>query len=284
MIRVFKITIALLIALLPSFLKIPLYRRVCGYRIGKRVKIGLSPFIHVARCTIADDARIGHCNLFYRVSELNIGEHVSIGFLNLFRGGDSIKIGPYAQFLRMNVINSIPEPDVVNPTTPVFEIGTGGVVTTQHWLDFTDRITIGAHTIIGGRNSSFWTHNRQRTRAITIGSHCYIGSEVRVAPGVGVPSFCIVGLGSVLTGEYPSERCLIGGNPGRIVRLLKDEELFLITRKTRNIIPDEIVNRTLPVDLRGSSNVSAEVKAIPKNNRKRNRRKPPRSAGNGIAH
>jgi len=254
-----RTTFSILIALLPSFLKIPVYRWFYGYRIGKKVTIGFSPFIGVRRCTIGDNVRIGHFNLFRRIGELIIGEHVSIGFLNLFRGGDCISIGAYAQFLRLNVVNSIPDPDVINPTTPVFEIGTGGVVTTQHWFDFTDRITIGAHSIIGGRSSSFWTHNRQRTRAITIGAHCYIGSEVRVAPGVSVPSFCIVGLGSVLTGEYSMQRCLIGGNPAKTLRPLREQELFLITRKTRKEIPNEVVAMSLPEDLREALKTTKQV-------------------------
>ena len=74
---------------------------------------------------------------------------------------------------------------------------TGAVVTAGHWLDFTDRITVGPHCIIGGRNSSFWTHNRQRARAITVGDHCYLGSEVRLAPGARLAERSILGLGSV---------------------------------------------------------------------------------------
>lgn len=265
--RFIQTTIAVVIALLPSLFKKPLYRLFYGYRIGKNVKIGWSPFINVQRCTIGNNVRIGHFNLFCRVGELTIGDNVSIGFLNLFRGGDVISLGAYSQFLRMNVVNSIPDPEVVNQTTPVFELAAGCVVTTQHWLDFTDRITIGPHTIIGGRNSSFWTHNRQQTREITIGAHCYIGSEVRVAPGVCVPSFCIVGLGSVLIGEYPSERCLIGGNPAAVVRSLRDDELSLIARKTRKIIPDKFVNLTLPEEIRTALNLPTEAKPLTKNNR-----------------
>ena len=92
---------------------------------------------------------------------------MKIGFLNLFRGGDRVHIGRYATILRLNVMNSRPSTEAVNPTVPELQLGEGAVVTNGHWLDFTDRIELGDHAIIGGRNSSLWTHNRQRTRPIT---------------------------------------------------------------------------------------------------------------------
>jgi hypothetical protein len=189
---------AVILALLPSWVKIPLYRRLYGYHIGKGVRIGLTPFVGVRRCQIGDHARIGSFNLFYQIGDLEVGDHARIGFLNLFRGGQAITIGRYGTILRQNVFNSILDRDFVDPVEPVLHLGAGSVVTSGHWLDFSAGIDIGDHTIIGGRNSSFCTHNRQRGRAISVGCHCYIGSEVRVAPGTGVPPLCNVALGSVL--------------------------------------------------------------------------------------
>jgi hypothetical protein len=81
-----RFAFASLLALLPSFIKLPLYRWLYGYRIGKNVKIGLSPLVGVQRCTIGADVRIGSFNLFYQVAELEIGDHTRIGFLILFSG------------------------------------------------------------------------------------------------------------------------------------------------------------------------------------------------------
>ena len=50
------------IALLPTFLKRIFYRLFFGYRIGKRVRLGLS-LIDARECVIEDDVRIGHLNL-----------------------------------------------------------------------------------------------------------------------------------------------------------------------------------------------------------------------------
>ena len=85
---------------------------------------------------------------------LKIGEHVRIGHLNIIRGGDEVTLGRYAEIIRMNEINSIPDPEVVNKIDPIFVLGDGSIITTGHKIDFTDRVEIGKRTIIGGRNSS----------------------------------------------------------------------------------------------------------------------------------
>ena len=235
----FRLMILAIVALFPSFLKRPCYRWFFGYRIGKRVRIGLS-IIDAKQCTIADDVSIGHLNVVVRVNQLEIGDHVRIGHLNIIRGGDQVKLGRYSEIIRMNEINSIAEPDVVNPIEPKFSLGEGSVITAGHKIDFTDRVTIGRRSILGGRNSSLWTHNRQRTRPIDIGSFAYIGSEIRIAPGGSIPSRCIVGIGSVITGELSGEGNLIAGVPAKVVKALDENDQFLIERKTRKDLPEDV--------------------------------------------
>lgn len=251
--RSLRLIFAMGIAALPWFLKNPLYRWLFGYRIGRGVRIGFSPFLGVRRCTIGDYTRIGSLNLFYQIEDLQLGERVQIGFLNVFRGGKRIGLGSYVSILRMNVFNAIVEGDFVNLVESVLEIGTGVFIATGHWLDFSAGIRVGDHCIIGGRHSSFWTHNRQRGRAITLGCHIYLGSEVRFAPGVDVPPYCIVALGSVLGGQFSQPRMLIGGNPARVVRGLEDADFYLVIRKTRSDIPDDVALAHLPKDLLGLS-------------------------------
>jgi acetyltransferase-like isoleucine patch superfamily enzyme len=228
-----------LVALLPSFLKRPVYRVCFGYRVGKRVRVGLS-IIDARECTIEDDVSIGHLNVVIGVKKMSMGDHVRIGHLNIVRGGDEVRLGRYAEIIRMNEINSIPEPDVVNEIDPRFLLGAGSIITAGHKIDFTDRVEIGRRTILGGRNSSLWTHNRQRTRPILIGSLTYIGSEIRVAPGGEIPSRCIVGIGAVITGRLTEENFLIGGVPAKPIKPLGADDKFLIEQKTRADLPDEI--------------------------------------------
>ena len=226
-------------AVLPSFLKRPIYRLFFGYEIGKRVRIGLS-IIDAGECRIDDDVQIGHFNVVTRVHKLVIKDHVRIGHLNIIRGGDSVSLGRYCEIMRMNEINSIPDPDVVNKIDPVFLLGDGSIVTTGHKIDFTDRVEIGRRVILGGRNSSLWTHNRQRTLPITIGSLVYLGSEIRMAPGSAIPARSIVGIGSVITAALAEEGKLIAGVPAKTIKELSQEDQFLIERKTRPDLPDDV--------------------------------------------
>lgn len=235
----FKLCVLATIALLPSFLKRLCYRTFFGYRIGKRVRIGFS-IIDAGACEIGDDTHIGHLNLIIGVKKITLGDHVKIGHLNIIRGGDQVELGRYAELLRLNEINSIREPDVVNPVDPRFSLGPGSIVTTGHKIDFTDRVEIGRRTIIGGRNSSIWTHNRQRTLPISIGDFAYVGSEIRMAPGSSIPSRCIVGIGSVITGRLTDEEHLIAGVPAKSIKELETGDKFLIERKTRNDLPDDV--------------------------------------------
>ncbi len=225
--------------MLPSFLKRSCYRLFFGYKIGRRVRIGFS-LIDAGRCEIADDTTIGHLNVFIGVNRLAVGDHVRIGHLNIIRGGEEVTLGRYAELIRMNEINAIPEPDAVNEVDSRFKLGDGSIVTTGHKIDFTDRVEIGRRTIIGGRNSSLWTHNRQRTQPIIIGDLAYVGSEIRMAPGSSLPSRCVVGIGAVVTKKIDASGWLIAGVPARPVKELSPEDQFLVERKTRPDLPDDI--------------------------------------------
>jgi UDP-3-O-[3-hydroxymyristoyl] glucosamine N-acyltransferase len=235
----FRLLILGLIALLPSVLMRPIYRLFFGYRIGKRVRIGFS-IIDAAQCEIDDDVKIGHLNLVIGVNKFTLRDHVRIGHLNIIRGGDEVRMDRYSELIRVNEINSIPDPDVVNPVEPRFLLGPGSIVTTGHKIDFTDRVEIGRRAIIGGRNSSLWTHNRQRTQPISVGDFAYVGSEIRMAPGSAIPPRCIVGIGAVITGKITAEGWLIGGVPAKPIKELSADDRFLIERKTRSDLPDDI--------------------------------------------
>jgi acetyltransferase-like isoleucine patch superfamily enzyme len=237
--RKIKLLFLFLLAFLPSFLKCPLYRLFLGYKIGSNVKIGFS-IIDVEKCEIQDDVRIGHLNLLTSTKQLFIGDHTRIGHLNIIRGGDEVRIGRYAEILRLNEINSILNPLVSNKIDPRFLLGDGSVITTSHKIDFTDKVEIGKRVILGGRNSSLWTHNRQQTMPITIGDYSYIGSEIRIVPGGEIPPKCVVGIASVITKKFIEESSLIAGVPAKVVKELGEEGQSLVSFKTRPDLPEDI--------------------------------------------
>ena len=77
--RYSRILLGVMLAALPGWAKIPIYRRFFGHEIGKGVRIGFSPLIGVKRGRIGDGARIGSGNLFVEFGDLTIGCHARIG-------------------------------------------------------------------------------------------------------------------------------------------------------------------------------------------------------------
>lgn len=234
-----RLAVLAAVALLPTAFKPAVYRALFGYEIGRRVRIGLT-ILDARTCHIGDDVTIGHGNLVLGVGRLSLGDHVRIGHLNVIRGGQEVTIGRYVDILRRNEINSIPNPVVVNPVDPCLILGAGTVITDGHKIDFTDRVELGRRVILGGRHSSIWTHNRQRTQPVRIGDMTYVGSESRLAPGAQLPARCIVGLGTVVVDVLEGEYQLIAGVPGRAVKTLDDHDRFLVERPTRDDLPEAL--------------------------------------------
>ena len=235
-----------LIAVLPGFLKRPILRLLFGFTIGRRARIGIA-LLDCAELTLDDDARIGHGVAFVRAGTVRIGEHASVGPLNLFRGGARIELAAYSALLRLNVVNAIPDHDCHGAPDSTFSLGYGAVVTASHWIDFTDRVSLGRRSILGGRHSSIWTHNRRRAAPVHVGDFCYIGSEVRIAPGVSIADCTIVGLGSVVSGSIATPFSLAAGSPAKVLRRLTEDDAETLFGKTRPDLPDESVP-TIPTE------------------------------------
>jgi len=233
-----RLIVLAMLAFLPLAISRRLYRWFFGYRIGRRVRLGIV-LLDCQSLSIGEGTSLGHGTFFWRCGKVSIGEEARIGPLNLFRGGESIFLGNYVTILRLNVVNSIPDHDLTNDPASVFELGDGSVLTAEHRIDFTDRVSIGSRTILGGRNSSLWTHNRRTGAPVTIGDSCYLGSEIRIAPGVVVPDRCIVGLGAVITGVLSTPETLYGGVPAHAIRPLTTDDLAFLNDKTRSDLPPE---------------------------------------------
>ncbi len=241
--RGLRLAVLALAALLPNPIKKGVLRFVFGYRFGPRVRVGLS-LMDAARVDLAEDTHVGHFNLITRVGRFETGRHARIGMLNIIRGGERVSLGNYSEVMRLNVLNAIPDNDCTTEPVSVLEVGAGTVIVSGHRIDFTDKVTLGKNVTIGGRNSSLWTHNRQETAPIEIGDFCYLGSEVRLAPGAKLPDECLLAIGSVLAGEIKEPRSLVAGVPAKVVRPLNEKDLARIRRKTRKDMPDDYYERS----------------------------------------
>jgi acetyltransferase-like isoleucine patch superfamily enzyme len=238
MTRGLRAVLLALTGLCPGPVKRAIYRTVFGYQIDRTVRIGFA-YLDCRRLHVGAGVVIGHGVVFTRCGAVTIGEETSIGPLNLFRGGDNIDLGAYCTILRLNVFNAIPDHECTGSPDSSLSLGRGAVVTGEHRLDFTDRITLGRGAILAGRGTSLWTHNRRKSLPVVVGDYCYIGSETRMAPGAVIPNCCIVGLGSVVVRPFDEPYSLIAGVPAIKRRPLGPSDYQTIFLATRPKIPDD---------------------------------------------
>lgn len=193
--------VSLLIACLPSAVKIPLYRWR-GAKIGKGCYIGFS--LVVAQDFHMDDySYIGHFNLLWRLKQMKIGRGSRISFLNWITGARQ----------------------------GCFRMGNNSSISVMHFLEASGDIFIGSNTIVAGRASQFFTHgisssNLDDQRPIRIGDWCYIGSAARFTPGSSVADCTFVGMGAVVTKFFDETYVLIGGVPAKPLKELSDKDVF----------------------------------------------------------
>jgi acetyltransferase-like isoleucine patch superfamily enzyme len=208
--------LSLTVVVFPLALKVGVYRRVFGYKIGRRVKIGLS-WINVEKLEIGDYVMIGNFNRFKSIPSVRIGDHTRIGLGNTFTSTTEFT-NPQRIALRGN------RPELI--------IGCHCGISMLHYFDVQDTFTIGSFTTIAGTGSVFFTHYldvlnaKQMTRPITIGDYCMVGSNARFVPGAGVANCSVVGMGAVLTKLVTETHVMIGGNPAVIVRRLPEDAAY----------------------------------------------------------
>lgn len=197
----FTLIIRLTTLCFPSCLKV-FFLRLLGYSIGKNCYIGFS-LILSRELIIEDYVYIGHFNLIWNLNRLRLGRGSRISLFNWITGGGSGD----------------------------FNLGNNSSISGFHYFDASGGVTIGSNAIVAGRSSQFFCHgiapdNLDVIRPIKIGNWCYIGSSVRVLPGVEIPSYCFVGMGSVVSKSFEENYILIAGAPAKVMKNLSSDSIF----------------------------------------------------------
>lgn len=99
-------------------------------------------------------------------------------------------------------------------------IGKGVIISRRANLDRNVNpkgIHIGDYTLITG--ALILTHDACRSIKLDtyIGCNCFVGASVIIMPGVRIGDEVIIGAGSVVTKDVPSN-CIVVGNPARIIK------------------------------------------------------------------
>lgn len=188
-------------------LRIAALKAIPGVQLGRRVRIGFGCSFEVERLEIDDDVQIGRFNRFAGPVSVAIGKRCQIGARNRFGCSDWVRSSRY---IEKGYARSL-------------KLGPECLITDDHFFDCAGLIQIGAGTWVAGSASQVWTHGVGVTeRDVVIGSRCYLGSAVRLAPGARLGDECILSLGSVLTGDFSASRCaMIAGTPAKPIKQLE---------------------------------------------------------------
>lgn len=182
---------SLIIMLLPSVLKIFILKKL-GHNIGTNCYIGCS-YLNINKIHLSDNCYIGSGNVFKNLNCLIMAKGSRINRWNQFTS--NLKF----------------EASLI--------IGENSSISLRHYFDICADITIGDNTIIAGHRSNFFTHSKGVEKIdyeaeINIGSLCYLGSNISIAPGTKIGSCCFVGMGAVVVGnKSDASYCLLAGNP-----------------------------------------------------------------------
>ncbi len=93
-------------------------------------------------------------------------------------------------------------------------------------------ITIGEHTFIGPYCGLYtaahplvyrWRdQGLEKALPVKIGSHCWLGANVSVMPGVTIGDGCVIAAGAVVTKDIP-DNCLAAGVPAKVIRMIDQD-------------------------------------------------------------
>ncbi len=217
-----KIFIQILLLPLPWPLRRFLLNRLPGFRISSRARIGLA--VVAARTLVMEEgAVIRHFTLCTGIDRLQLGQSARIGTFNHISGFPTGRTDFFAH-------NEGRRCELV--------IGRHSAVTTRHNLDCTGGIYIGDFTTFAGLRSQVLTHSidlracRQDAVPVQIGDYCFVGTGCIVLKGAVLPSYSVLGAGSLLAKAHTEERCLYGGVPAVKLSDIDTGQYQYFTRET----------------------------------------------------
>ncbi len=180
-----------------------------GYTLHPTARIGLS-WVYPRMLVMEEGARIGHFNVAIHLDEMQLGVKSSIARGNWITGFPSNTKSKHFghQAARRSV----------------FKLGDNAAITKNHHFDCTNLIDIGRFSTVAGYQSQFLTHSidmiesRQHSAPIIIGEYTFVGTNVVMLGGAGLPARSVLGAKSLLNKAYTEEWMLYGGVPAKPIQ------------------------------------------------------------------
>lgn len=192
---------------------------------------------------ISGGARIGRSLIL--ASKVIIEEGAIISNFNFVNNIDKIHLKAYSKIGRKNWITgpntkSTKAFSAVEGRKCELIVGKHSRITDRHIIDCTGGVYVGSFSTIAGNRSQILTHSidikssTQKCKPINIGDYSFIGTSCILLMGASVPSYSVLGAGSVMTKSLEEEYALYGGNPAKFIKKLEIDNLYF-HRKTGNV-------------------------------------------------
>jgi acetyltransferase-like isoleucine patch superfamily enzyme len=213
-----KLALWVLVALLPGWLKKPLYRALCGARIGSDVRLGFGAVLLCDDMVLDEGVRIAPLTLV-RVRHLTLGKRTRIGAFTRINAYSlsleaSVTIGPQVSIMgdhrdRRSTLSAGAE-------TWIFE---------YCYINLSRGVKLGRNVGIGG-GSYVFTHGLWLSKLdgypisfgdVTIGNDVWLPWACFIMPGVNIGGGAVVGARSVVTKDVPPG-ALVAGSPAKLIR------------------------------------------------------------------
>jgi acetyltransferase-like isoleucine patch superfamily enzyme len=203
--------LAIVVALLPGKLKRFIYIRFFGYSIHPNARIGLS-LITCENLVMDEKSKIGHLNVIKGLKTVELGAFATLGNLNWITG---FPLNTTSEHFRSETSRS-----------PCLFVGDHSAITHRHLIDCTNTVSIGRFSTFAGFRSQILTHSisiqdcAQRSAPIEIGDYCFVGTGSILLPSASLPSYSVLGAGSLLNKAHTKEYFLYGGIPAYPIKEL----------------------------------------------------------------
>ena len=216
----FPIKSILLYGFMPSFLKRWVYR-LKGFKIGKKVTIGLGSVICAENVTIGDNTEIGMLTII-RGKTIEIGNHVSIRSLS-YLDTPYLAIGDGSQINEQVYVGGLQFPD------SKFVLGRNCQVMQMTFINPARGVVVGDDSGIGGYCLIFghtsWLSQFEGYpvvfEPVEIGKSVSVAWGVFVLPGTRIGDGAVIGAGSMVGRSIPP-KCLAMGYPARVISKAPD--------------------------------------------------------------
>jgi len=224
----------LLLALLPSFLNVPL-RRLLGQSIGRGSKIRFGTLLLVNSVNIGKGVSLGPL-CFIKAEKLTLGDHSRIKPLS-YVSTRIITFGQYVHSSPFVIISG-----EFNEHS-FLDVGDHSRIFPFCLLDTGEGIRVGKQTAVG-TGTYIYTHGSWSDYlhggpillgSVNIGDHVQIPTRVIILPNVEIGNYSIIGAGSFVNKAF-GPNLLIAGSPAKVIKEVNHELNAEEMRKRMNEI------------------------------------------------